>query len=386
MRLSCLRPLISCFLTVTYLMGYSSAVRGVGFEQQEIEQNQLIAIARPYGDHQYDLLIVLQIPGKQQCWNESGTNPVIVDPLLLNFDFSGSCERSTDSNGYSIRIDGQDYGLDYLLRVVRRNDELLLVGTERSRRSGRSDVIVGRTHGVAPGLLKFSLDPGWRFTKRVYQGKVLSHVYLTGDSKAMKPMEATQTASNPTAQPSSPSGSSRPPKELTFIAEGTKPQPPTPPLPQNKPPTEALAPLPPTSPLPQNKPPTEALAPLPAPPETVERQPLPPPLPSVSSTPERSSSRKNLSDTLADLSGTPSNRLPPPPVTQTPVQGRYRVIVGASNNDQKSQVRSLYPDAFATSHNGRSVMQIGVFSTQDKAQQALQGLTDIGLKGQIVPF
>ena len=29
---------------------------------------------------------------------------------------------------------------------------------------------------------KISLDPGWRFTKRTYQGRELGHVYLTYDS------------------------------------------------------------------------------------------------------------------------------------------------------------------------------------------------------------
>jgi hypothetical protein len=51
-----------------------------------------------------------QIPGKQKCWSESGSNPVMIDPLLLNFDFTGICRRATDSNGYSIRLDGRISG------------------------------------------------------------------------------------------------------------------------------------------------------------------------------------------------------------------------------------------------------------------------------------
>ena len=173
----------------------------VTFDQQEIEQSQVIAIARPYGDGQYDLLVLQQIPGQRQCWSEVGNNPTTVEPLLLNFDFTGICDRSTDSNGYSIRLDGQDYGLYYLLRVVKRNGELVLVGTPRTD-STKPEIVVGTTKGITPGFLKISLAPGWRFTRRAYQGKVLSHIYLTGDSNAIKPQDnqevplATDTANS----------------------------------------------------------------------------------------------------------------------------------------------------------------------------------------------
>ncbi|WP_245927600.1 DUF3747 domain-containing protein [Aphanothece hegewaldii] len=368
---------------MTCLVGSSSSVQGVNFEQQEIEQNQLIAIARPYGDHQYDLLILQQIPGKQQCWSEIGSNPVTVDPLLLNFDFTGSCERSTDPNGYSIRIDGQDYGMEYLLRLVMRNNELFLIGTSRNN-AKKPDVIVGRTNGIAPGLLKINLNPGWRFSKRAYQGKALGHVYLTGNSQAIASINMNiLNAANPTPRSSSSSSSIKPPKELTFTAEGTKPQPPVMPALPPKSSPSSLRPLPPVPSLPEtnnSQPPLRPLPLVPSLPETNNSQPpLPPPLPSVASTTNNSSSRKTLSDTLSNLSGTPT-----PTVAQSPPQSRYKVIVPANNSELKSQVRSLYPDAFPTSYKGSSVLQIGVFSTQDKAKQALQSLTSAGIKGQII--
>lgn len=361
MRLAFLRPITSCFMIVmTCLVGYSPSVQGVNFEQQEIDQNQVIAIARPYGNNKYDLLILQQIPRKQQCWRENGSNPVTIDPLLLNFDFTGSCERSTDTNGYSIRIDGQDHGMDYLLRVVVQNNELLLIGTSRNN-SKNTDIIVGRTNGIAPGLLKISLNPGWRFSKRAYKGQTLGHMYLTGDSQAIASVNILN-ARNPTPRASTSSvlNPSKPPKELTFTAEGAKPQPLTSPVLPQKSSSESLPPLPPL-------------------PETNNSLPLPPPSPSVTTPTTNSSSRKTLSDTLSNLSGTST-----PTVAQTPPQRRYKVVVAANNSEQKSQVRSLYSDAFPTSHQGSSVLQIGVFSTQDKAQQALRSLTSVGIKGQII--
>jgi hypothetical protein len=169
-------------VALTSIIPINSARSAATFDEQLIDSSQVIAIARPYGENKYDLLVVEQIPDKKQCWSESGSNPVIVDPLLLNFDFTGHCRRATDSNGYSIRIDGQDYGLAYLLSVVPRNGELVLVGTPRT---GGPELVVARTRGMTKGLLKFVLEPGWQFSKRAFQGKELGHFYFSGNGQAI---------------------------------------------------------------------------------------------------------------------------------------------------------------------------------------------------------
>ncbi len=148
------------------------------FTETAIDQTQVIAIARPYGDRKYDLLVIEQIPKKKQCWAENGMNPVLVDPLLLNFDFTGICRRSTDSNGYSIRLDGEDYGLEYLLRIVPKANELVLIGTSRSGKA--PEIILGSTQGLASGFMKIILKPGWQFSKRTFNNKVLGHFYFSG--------------------------------------------------------------------------------------------------------------------------------------------------------------------------------------------------------------
>jgi N-acetylmuramoyl-L-alanine amidase len=154
------------------------------FGEQNVDQNRFIAVAVPFGDYgNYNLLIVEQIPGKTSCWRESGDNPVTVEPLLLNFDFTGHCNRSSDSNGYSVRIEGQDYGLDYLLRIVKRDGELQLIATPRSDRT-QPEIFIGRSYGMNDGLVKIFLNPGWNFTKRTYQNKALGHVYFSNHQKA----------------------------------------------------------------------------------------------------------------------------------------------------------------------------------------------------------
>jgi hypothetical protein len=364
------------------------------FEQQAVDQSQFIAIARPYGNNQYDLLIIEQIPGQRECWSESGSNPTLIEPLLLNFDFTGSCERSTDSNGYSIRIDGQDYGLDYLLRIVERNGELVLVGTNRSNPSA-PEIFIGRTYGFSSGFMKIHLNPGWQFAKRSYQGKILGHVYLTGESQALTPppaaiTNATIEPTNPAVPPDEPSPpSSSDNREYTFTAPGS--------LSDNSfeqssaPPTSSFnapssfsepnfaknndnfnaASTPTTGELP----PPPTLNPIAPPTNNSDSQVVPPPPVATNS------DRQTLSGVLGTLNG-----ITPPQVAQNSLAGTYKVLVEARNSSQQQQVRSLYPDAFPTSHHGRPVWQVGVFSSQDKAETVAQSLRNVGLNPTVTPF
>ncbi len=404
MKLTLTRQLTVFFAaTLTSFSAYYPA-QGVSFEQQEVEQSQFIAIARPFGENKYDLLILQQLPGQRQCWSENSSNPILVTPLLLNFDFTGSCERSTDSNGYSLRLDGQDYGLDYLLRLVERNGELVLVGTHRTDPS-QKEIIVGRTEGISKGFLKITLNPGWRFTKRAYQGRVLSHVYLTGDSAAIQSPEltpATAPASPTLPQRFTPShaiantalASPLPAnadseiREITFTANDANNNSSSPSLlPPPTPPTlSSPAPISPTTSF-------SDLPPLPPPSPVSNASLVPPPPVSTSS----NTGRKSLSDVLvvAPRSNVPNGErlsVPDAPLpknndsswNQTAYVQGYRVMVTARGSSQQSQVRSLYPDAFPTSYKGRSLWQIGVFSNQDNAQQALQSLENLGLEGVMI--
>ncbi len=324
------------------------------FDEQEVNQEEFIAIARPYGGNKYDLLIIRQIPGKRQCWAEIESNSVTtIDPLLLNFNFAGSCQRSTDSNGYSLRIDGQDLGLEYLLRLVQRNGELVLVGTHRSDPS-QPNIIVGRTEGVASGFLKINLDPGWRFTRRAYNGTVLSHVYLTGDSASI----LAQPANNITDSSAMVSESAPPVQEQTFTAE------------TQRPPVSFGNNF-------TSRPSNTQLPPPPTPSASSE----PPPLPSFSELPPlQPPTTKNV-----------SGMVPPPPPNAVGSPSRpmgtsqsYRVVVAVNSRQDQTRVRSLFPEAFSTSYQGRSMLQVGLFSDKDNAQKAEQSLRSLGLKPIII--
>lgn len=86
------------------------------FTEEEIDPQNAIAVAIPFGYEKHKLEIIEQIPNQKQCWSESGTAPVTVDLLLLNFDHTNSCRRIKDSNGYSIRLVGDlsSFGVELL--------------------------------------------------------------------------------------------------------------------------------------------------------------------------------------------------------------------------------------------------------------------------------
>jgi hypothetical protein len=375
--------------TLTSVAIDNSLQAAATFDEQQIEQNQIIAIARPYGGNRYDLLVIEQIPGKQQCWSESGSNPTLVEPLLLKFDFTGHCSRSTDSNGYSIRIEGQDLGLNYLLRIVERNGELFLVGTSRTN-PGQRDIVVGRTYGIQKGFLKIHLNAGWEFSKRAYQGKVLGHVYFSGDRTALNaPATTTTVAATPPPATSQTATDANPPtpanpqssetvKEITFTARNSTPSTTQPSR------SSSSLPVPPTVSSGQSPTPnptstdSEELPPLPAPPQSNNSQVVPQPT---------ATTRNNSERTVSDVMGVAPRSLPNgnnTNVATRPVASNYRVLIEAANSSQQKQLRSLYPDSFQTVYQGRSMWQVGVFTTWDNADKALQSAKNVGLEGLIL--
>ncbi|HEY9769903.1 MAG TPA: DUF3747 domain-containing protein [Coleofasciculaceae cyanobacterium] len=169
------------------------------YTEEPVPEEQVIAVAIPAG-RLYNLTVMEQIPGKQQCWSTTGSEPTIVDPLWTTFDFTSSCRRSTDSNGYSVRLDGQDTSQNYRLDVVPKGNELQLVATNYQN---GPDLVVGQTNGKAADgqYLKINLNPGWEFSKKAYEGKVLGHYFFSGDSTAIAaagnaPVSDTSTASS----------------------------------------------------------------------------------------------------------------------------------------------------------------------------------------------
>ena len=175
--------------------------KAVTTSEENIAQNQIVAVAAPFGNNRYNLVVVEQIPGKDNCWSERGTQPTIIDPVWTTFDFTGHCRRATDSNGYSVRLDGQDTSQNYLLSLVERDGDIKLVALNRD---DRSRTVIGTTFGTSGGdFLKIYLNPGWKFTKKTIEGKILGHVFFSGDTSAIA--AAGDTPPTPPPAPVAPS-------------------------------------------------------------------------------------------------------------------------------------------------------------------------------------
>jgi parallel beta-helix repeat protein len=83
--------------------------------------------------------------------------------------------------------------------------------------------------------------------------------------------------------------------------------------------------------------------------------------------------------------------MPPAPATTAATPSaiaqsqRYRVLVEAKSETQQTLVRSLVPGAFRTVFNGQPMMQAGIFSTRENADEVLQLLSSNGLTATIEP-
>jgi hypothetical protein len=199
---------IATLLTIT-LSTLSVSIKpshSSNFAEQKVEQGNFIAVAVPYNYQQYRLAIIEQIPGQQKCWQESGSAPTTVDLTLLNFDHTNTCRKAVDTNGYTLRVNGNDDRVAYLLRLMPNNGDIFLVADHQD--PNLSDLVIGRTSGVAAAPIKINLEPGWQFTKRIYEGNVLNHIYLSNSSNlpniATNSNPQTNTNTIPAAIPNNP--------------------------------------------------------------------------------------------------------------------------------------------------------------------------------------
>ncbi len=169
-------------LTSLFALSGTTPVQANVFSDIPIARDRIIAVAAPYNDGLHQLLVIQQVADDQACWRESTslTGAVSVDPLLAYFDFTGICGRSTDSNGYSVRLGGQDLGWRYSLQIVKQDGDLWLMGVPTGNRNAPK-LAIGHVGGWQEGFVKVHLNPGWQMTQRTYLGEPLGHIYFTHD-------------------------------------------------------------------------------------------------------------------------------------------------------------------------------------------------------------
>ncbi|MEO0533395.1 MAG: DUF3747 domain-containing protein [Cyanobacteria bacterium P01_A01_bin.123] len=167
-------------ITAIGFLGSVDPALAQGFGKVEINQDTVVPlVVQGSGFIPYRLYIYEQLSDQRPCWRESGTDPITVDPLLLNFDFSGICQRAANTNAYSIRLNDEEMGSRFQLKIVETQDgNLLLKGVS----STEGAFTIGSTGGKgSTGFTRITLAPGWRLSKRTFEDQVQGHYYFTSD-------------------------------------------------------------------------------------------------------------------------------------------------------------------------------------------------------------
>ncbi len=410
-RLTTLTALTATVLGASALVSTRSAI-AQNYGQQPISAERAVAIAEPVANGRfYRLLILEQLTDQRACFAERSGSPTVVEPLLLNFDFSGICGRRSDSNGYSISIGNEDMSRRYRLEVTRRGDNLVLVALPGSLPGQNTDLPaleIARSNGVANDFVKLTLDPGWQMSRRTLNGSAQGHVYLA-NSQSLDTVIAQAGGARPT--PAAPTPATPP------VASAPTPSTPTPSAPSipSAPPIRGGGTLTP----PGGGSSTPTPLPIGGGADGTSYQVIVP----SSSTLVQARVRQVASDAfmtnvggnrviqaglfqerdranqlVVQLSGqginsqiiegvratTPGSLPSSSPSLPTASQGDYLVVVPDSGSDTRDRVNAVEPGAFRTRSNGQSVVQAGRFRDQNLAQQLQQRLTAAGLSARII--
>ena len=209
------------------------------FGAAEVDPSRFVVVAAPIGNGERSQLNIYEQTGSRRpCFAVGSGQPAAVDPLLASFDFTGTCSRYIDGNGFSLRVGGSDLGTVYRLMVTRAADDVLLLAVP-TRAGAGPEMVVARAGGRAGGFIKLDFDPGWRLMRRSFRGRALGHVYVYRES-----FPETTAAAAPASAGSQPAGSMAAPAPAPAV-----------PVPGPAPAASALpsmapAPLPPAPPAP----------------------------------------------------------------------------------------------------------------------------------------
>ncbi|MEL6261901.1 MAG: DUF3747 domain-containing protein [Cyanobacteria bacterium J06626_6] len=152
---------------------------------QEIDQSAFILSTNPTsrfgGNQRYGLMIIEQKSATEPCFSTTGASPTQVNPLLAQMDdFSGKCGRATDTNGYAVRVAGEQVRYDPVLEE--EDGVLVLYAKPSAFLQDAEKFVIGQTDGIAAnGYTQIFLKPGWRLTRKTVDGSPKGLLYLTND-------------------------------------------------------------------------------------------------------------------------------------------------------------------------------------------------------------
>jgi N-acetylmuramoyl-L-alanine amidase len=166
------------------LVGQTNTLLAQTFGNIAVNEANFLVVAVPGSTAQpHRLYVVEQLQQNPPCWsiNNPGSRPTQVNGLWNTFDFTGICRLQRDSNGYAVRLNGQDVS-GARFEINQRDGDLLLQFAPST--VSRDRITIGRSGGISPtGFTQIHLNPGWSLTKRTFEGAIVnSHlVYFTND-------------------------------------------------------------------------------------------------------------------------------------------------------------------------------------------------------------
>lgn len=166
------------------MVGETGPLLTQAFGNIAVNQASLLVVSVPGSTSQpHKLYIVEQVQASPACWSlaNPGAEPTQVNALWNSFDFTGVCRLQRDSNGYAIRLNGQDLS-GARFEINQRDGDLLLQFAPST--ISRDRITIGRGNGISPtGFTQIDLNPGWSLTKRTFNGAIVSShlVYFTND-------------------------------------------------------------------------------------------------------------------------------------------------------------------------------------------------------------
>ncbi|TVQ11269.1 MAG: DUF3747 domain-containing protein [Leptolyngbya sp. DLM2.Bin27] len=186
------------------------------FDSVAVNEANFLVVSVPGSIAQpHRLYVVEQVQSSPACWSVANTRGGLteINALWNTFDFSGVCRLQRDSNGYAVRLNGQDI-TGARFEVNQRDGDLLLQFAPST--ISRDRITIGRTNGISStGFAEIKLNPGWSLNKRTFNGQIVSShlVYFTNDQTLAQLQTGQGIAPGPSPTPQPPV---TPPPTLAF--------------------------------------------------------------------------------------------------------------------------------------------------------------------------
>lgn len=188
------------------------------FDSQPIPANQVVALAQPLAGNRWGLVLLEQRQAGVSCWQTQADGTVLNMADGVRNEIY--CGRYASSGAYSLRVAGSDLSRPWQLKLETSNDRLELQATSPQT---TSPIVVAQgaipSGATAPNtLVPLELRSGWGLERRSYNGRLLSHIYLSsGDplplllarARSSEPLLALPASPPPAIAVSRPGRSSR---------------------------------------------------------------------------------------------------------------------------------------------------------------------------------